>query len=617
VRRKVLLVVAGLVVIAGALSAWVALSAGRDLLAARRALGGSPGDLSGRRLAEARDHIRAALETLRSPPARLLGLVPIARQNVGAVRAVTEATLPVLTTGLELDRALDRVQRVGLMDRGRVTIERLTELRAPLAKEARALEDLAEELDSHRSGWLLPPLWTALDEQLGRTEALRDGAARAADALGLAPAMLGVDEPRRYLVLVLNNSELRGAGGILSGAGTITADDGRLQLSAFEYYRDLADEPPYRKVPAPKDYREHFRAYDAATTRWVATSSSPDVPDVARVAGRLYRVSRGVATDGALVIDARGIASLMPPAARVRVPGTDTVLTRRTFADYVLARVYRELDDQRARRLALIALGSAALDSVLEKGLGGRDSWIDVVRSAAAGHIRFVSFDAEENAVLEAAGVTGELGTPRADGSLVTVQNYGGTKLDYWARRRVRHACELDGDTPVCATEVRIENRTPPGLPPFVYQYRPYGLFKNYVEIYVPRSAELTAVEVDGRAAGFDRKAEDGYDAIGLYVEIPRGTETRVEVGYTLPRARDGFSVELRPQPQAHDAVVSVALTLPPGWERDGPGSIDDGVVRFSGDFDRTLQWTVAPSERTGVPALWADVTRFLREPLF
>jgi hypothetical protein len=216
-----------------------------------------------------------------------------------------------------------------------------------------------------------------------------------------------------------------------------------------------------------------------------------------------------------------------------------------------------------------------------------------------------------------AAGIPGARGRPRADGSLVTVQNYGGTKLDYWARRRVLHACELDDEAPRCATEVRIDNRTPPGLPRFVHQYRPYGLFKNYVEVYVPRSAELTAVEVNGDAVGFDRKAEDGYDAVGLYVEIPRGTETRVEVGYTLPRAPDGFSVELRPQPQANDADLSVALTMPSGGERDGPGAIEDGVLRFSGEFDRTLRWTVAPSERTGLPGLWASLTRFLSEPLF
>ncbi|MFN2490080.1 MAG: DUF4012 domain-containing protein [Actinomycetota bacterium] len=617
-KLRIVVAALALAVVVGALTAYVALTAGSELLAAKGALAGAPQDLGEDALSGARAHVERAVDHLDSLPARALGLVPVARQNIAAVRAVAEATLPVLDSGLELDRRLDIVQRRGLVEDGAVRLDLVAEAEPPLRAEARALEHLERDIERHRSGWLLPPLWSQLDEQLGRTRTLQNSAERAADAARIAPAMLGADGSRRYLVLMLNNAELRGAGGILSGVGTLTTAEGEIEVGDFEYYKDLADDPPYRKVPAPEDFAEHFGRYHADTTRWLATSSTPDVPDAALVAARLYRLVTGVDTDGALVVDARGLTALMPRGARVAVPGTDTMLERDDLAPFVYSRAYEQLEGQSARRDALIALGNVALESVLERGLGDKRSWAGVGEAVAGGHLRFVSFDPSEEAALESLGVSGELGTPASDGSLVTVQNFGGNKLDYWARRDVRHACDLgDGDVAECATGVGISNRAPEGLPRFVYQYRPYGLFKNYVEVYVPHDADITGVDLDGGAARFFEKREDGYTAVGVYAEVPRGERAEVEVRYRLPLGPDGYSLEALPQPQTHDGDLSVALTVPARWTTEGPGTVSDGMLRHRGTFDEALRWRVHPSDRTGIPALWAGVVNFWREPLF
>ena len=616
-KLKVALVALGVVVVVAALGAYVALTAGRELFAARGALSGAPQRLDAEALGGARDHLEAALDDLDSVPARILGVVPVARQNVAAVRTAASSALPVLDAAIGLERRIDAVERAGLMVEGAVDLDLVHALERPLGRQARALARLESNLEGARSGWLLPPLWTQLDGQLERARALSRSARRAVEAVEHAPEMLGASERRTYLVIMLNNAELRGAGGILSGVGTIAAESGRLDLGDFSYYGDLNEEPPYRPVPAPADYERHFRQYDAATTRWVAASSSPDVPDVAIVAARLYELVRGVRTDGVVVVDARGLAALLPPGARIEVPRTGEVLNRDEFAPFVYSRAYEVHQDQTARRDALIGLGASAFEAVLERGLGGPRGWASVADAVAGGHLRFVSFDASEQAALEGLGASGELGTPEVDGTHVTVQNYGGTKLDYWARRRVRHACDLGGGgAATCSTEVTITNRVPRGLPEFVYQYRPYGLFKNYVEVYVPGSARVTGVDHDGEPARFGTAIEDGYEAVGVYVTVPRGTSARVEVRYRLDLGDAGYELEARPQPLTHPSRLEVRVTVPPGWSATGRGGVADGVMAYSGRFDETMEWRVGPSERTGIPALWARLERFWTEPV-
>jgi len=208
---------------------------------------------------------------------------------------------------------------------------------------------------------------------------------------------------------------------------------------------------------------------------------------------------------------------------------------------------------------------------------------------------------------------------PSADGALVTVQNLGGNKLDLYARRTVEHSCEIREDTTVCDTTTEIANRTPRGLTRFQYQYRPYGLFKNYVEIYIPEAARLDGVTAGGRAVRFSNLAEDGYRAIGAYLKIQRGQEGSMRVSYTLPAGERGYTLSVLPQPLARDARVAVNLVAPAGWSLSGPESsrVTDGVLRFGGTLRGPLEFEAGPDARTGLAKLWSGFSRFLREPLF
>src|SRR5690606_5789255 len=87
------------------------------------------------------------------------------------------------------------------------------------------------------------PLVAPLAERLpGLQDVLVDatsGLRTAADVLEVLPGIVGADGPRSYLVLVLNNAELRTAGGIVGAVAVVSADDGRLGLSGYSGAADL------------------------------------------------------------------------------------------------------------------------------------------------------------------------------------------------------------------------------------------------------------------------------------------------------------------------------------------------------------------------------------------
>jgi hypothetical protein len=384
----------------------VGLAAGKELMAARSILGTPAEELEAAQIDAAESHLTKADAHLNSFPARILSLLPIARQNLQAVDAVVDAGAPTLDAAQRVLAARRRVEEDDLLEGGRIKTELIESFSGPLSHQVETLIDLEAELDSHLSGWLLPPVWNAMEEFQDRATELRATARSAKKGTQIAGPMLGMEESRTYLVILMNNSEL-----------------------------------------AAPDFVRRFGRYRANSTVWVNTTASPDVPEVAKAAANLFSLTKKIETDGAILLDPMGIASLMPPEATVEVPGYDQAITRDQLPQFIYSDSYEKLGGvQPRRRRALLHLGEAVFAEVLDGGMN-----VDTLRSAgkamAAQHIRIVSFKASERRVLENAGVSGDIATDAQDNLLVTVQNFGGDKLDYWMRRKLDHRCTIVSKT--------------------------------------------------------------------------------------------------------------------------------------------------------------------------
>jgi hypothetical protein len=618
VRRRVVFGIAAALLLLGGLSLYLGVAIGRELSAARAIFTQPIGELRREDIAEAKGHLIEANRHLDGVAAAILRFVPLARQNIGAIDGAVDAGIPALSDAESLADALEYVEARDLVVDGRVQLSVIEQLEDPLIEQAQSLSVLDAALRENESGWLLPPIWDAVAEMGSRADELHASTRRTARLVDIIAPMLGGEGSRRYLVILVNNSELRGAGGILSGLGTLQADDGSLELGNFNYFGDLADENP-RRVPAPADFEARFARYLANSTEWVNVTASPDVPDVALVASRLYELKTGIETDGVILIDPRGIAALMPSEARLTAPTGREGISKDDLPRFIYSEAYELAQDQDRRRKAILQLGSAAFKRSIEGGLSDRESLEDAGAAVQGQHIRVVSFDRAEQDVLEDAGVTGELAPSTNDNVLVTVQNLGGDKLDYWMDRSVAHTCAvLSQDVARCETKVELTNNAPEGLPLYVVQQkRVYGLYRGFVEVYVPGPAKLTGVQLNDGPAEFYKEHEEARTAVGMYFRTRRNETSTVVVSYDLP-LEEPYALTVTPQPLTEDASLSVQITERNGWLIEGPGQTqaEAAQISFSGPLDATHEWRSVRDNKRGLSAIWRNLEKFLTEPL-
>jgi hypothetical protein len=433
------------------------------------------------------------------------------------------------------------------------------------------------------------------------------GTERAARLLEHARSLLGEPDPRTYLVMSINNAELRGGGGLLSGIGTITFDGGAIEVGP-QYPREFFVRKPYQSVPAPAPYLQRYGSFKANTTLWANVTYSPDLVDDALVATRLFEKETGTATDGALIVDPRGLEALIPPGTTIPLPGTDQSLADTDLARWIYSDAYAQYDDDDERRAAILEVGRLALSSALDGGLEP-GSIQELGAAVSGGHVALISFDQEELAALEDLGLATTVGEDATgDYLLAAAQNFGdgrgeGTKLDYWIERSVRHGCAID-DAGVarCAAEIALENQAPEGLTRYVAG-EPYALLRSYVEVMIPRAAELTGIYVDGQPSEYRPYVEQDVRSIAVYVRVPRLERRVITVEYELP-AREDYSLVLRPQPLAHDANVKLLLRVPQGWSVSSPLVADGDVYTFDGSLTGTIRVHAQPDRRLGLSAL-------------
>ena len=424
-KKRILLGLALLVLLFLILLAFVVIPVRDDLLAARRILRGPLEKLNDERVEEAKAHVESALGKLDSFPAKVLGLVPFVGGNLDAVERVSERVPPALDAGLVLKTEAEALEDGGVLDRGRVKVEALASLEGPLEDQVETLTALEEELAAHTTGSLWPSLWEAFYEFRYEISEIRHDAEDFGRLLAEIDSLLGQEAERTYLILLLNNSELRGAGGVLTGVGTMTADHGELKLGAFtSVHRLRADRAV--NVEVPLDF-ERFTKYEAnSTSLWLNTTYSPDVPDVALVASRMYEEVTGTKTDGVMAVDPRGIAALMPQDATLEVRGVGEDVSTADLADFIYSDAYEEFNDQQQRRDAILELGARAFKLILEADLDDRDDIQRVADAFSGGHLRVVSFEESEQEALSAVEASGDLAPAPGDSVLITAQNAGG-----------------------------------------------------------------------------------------------------------------------------------------------------------------------------------------------
>ena len=348
---------------------------------------------------------------------------------------------------------------------------------------------------------------------------------------------------------------------------------------------------------------------------------SPDFPVVGKVVSELYPQSGGQPVDGVLAVDPQGLAALLKLTGPVRVPDWPDPISKDNVVDVTLRDAYAAFARTPDRADFLGDVAKRAVDVATSEDLGKPGTIADALGPAArAGHLSLYFTRPKEESIARTLNADGAVPRTKGDSLMVVTQNAGANKIDYYLRRHVHYALEIEPNAAGTSghvhgrIEVGLENTAPDaGLPQSVIGPSEgledrfvAGENFSYLSVYTPLG--VTGVRVDDAPSEVEFAKELGRNVFSAWLHInSRTVKTLVlDVEGDVPLDDGWYDLELLRQPFLTPDDVTVDLTLPRGWRFAGAEDatvVDDrrassavGLVE-----DRPVRVRVEPSAGLGL----------------
>ncbi len=508
-------------------------------------------------------------DDLGAPWAQASRLVPIASQHRNAGAALSGAAAAATETIQRQLRAVD-LDSLRIVD-GRIDVDAVRSLQAPMRELQSALGELEGAVDDARSDWLVSPIQDELDELQLEIDEQQELGDKAVAALEVAPAILGANGERVYLVMFTTPAEARGQGGFMGNYAELTVDDGRITMSNFGRHTDLneAGDRPRRLVEAPTDWLARYSQFGfrkgpdlvVGEVPWSNITISANFPSTAQVAAELYPQSGGRPIDGVISLDVFATEALVGLIGPLEVEGAAQPLTGATTADFLLLEQYTSVGSKEERVDLLETVARETFDALLTTN---PPDPIDLGRALApmVDQRRLMGWarDAAEQAVISTAGMDGTVlsGLDGADGVAVTVVNASGNKIDTFLRRSYEYRTAAEHDE----LRLRLTNGAPSeGYPDYVIGNSvglPDGWSRLWLTVYLTRT--VSSASIDGAELRLDPGFEAGLNAYSAFIDIGPGETADIALQLEPAGQPIGDRVTFEPSPLASEERWTVEV---------------------------------------------------------
>jgi protein-tyrosine-phosphatase len=572
VRRlwPMLLAVAILVVAVLAAAGWVAvtgLSAKRELEVSRplvsqarqQVLDGETSDAT-QTVNDLQRHTAKARQNTDGPVWSLAAKAPFLGDDVAAVRMTTRAVDDVAQQILPPLVALsDTVSPDKLRASGnRINLAPLQKAAPALTASATHAAQIKTQVDGIDTQGLTGPVARAVTSVRGKINELAATTASAARAAALIPPMLGADGTRRYFLAFQNPAEARGTGGLLGAYGVLEADHGRLRIKHLGPNTELTN-PKKLPIDLGKDYHA---LYGRTPPDWVNGNVSPNFPDAGRIWTAMWRQEFHQNLDGVIATDPVALGYMLAATGPAPLPGGGQVTAANATAvtmKNVYAR-YPASSQNTIRDRYLQGVAGAVFARLLSGEGDPKTLAVQLAKSAGEGRLLVYSAHAKEQQQLEQSSLAGDVpDTARPFAGLV-VNNYSGSKLDYYLDRTLayrRSSCPAADGTSTSTITVTLKNDPPKGLPAYVVLQLdtrgyvgkpPRGANSEYVEVLATHGAQLVGATLDGKELLVTGAQSQGHAVFAFNVALLPGQARTIVLHLTEPTTR-GKPVLMRPQP--------------------------------------------------------------------
>lgn len=380
----------------------------------------------------------AAKDEVSGPLWNVAAKLPVVGSDISSVQKAADVLDDFSTTTLpELQDMATTLTAMEFSDgNGGLNLEPIITVAAKLTTVDATLQEQADAINALPDA-TVPQIQDALGKGKTKLTTLAGTISSLSDLVNMMPSFLGKDGQRNYVLIAQTNSEIRSAGGLCGSLGSVTANNGSINVGDFHADTEFS-------VGNAGEY-----VGENQSTLWsglsfgydiMNISLSPDFSQVAKMAARFWQQqSFGFEqVDGVMSLDPVALGTLLDVTGSVTL-SDGRVLDSSNAADFLLNGVYKEVDiaqtDAYFAETAAQVVHNTFSNMSASKLVGLARKMIELAENR---HVYFWSFHDEDVETLREAGFTHEI-TDDAANPFTGLYLYEvkASKIDYYCKRSV------------------------------------------------------------------------------------------------------------------------------------------------------------------------------------
>ncbi|MDM7887432.1 DUF4012 domain-containing protein [Curtobacterium sp. RHCJP20] len=447
---------------------------------------------------------------------------------------------------------------------GKVDLDPLVKAQPAVARAAKTVARAERDASAIDTSDTLSPVTSAVNQLRNALRSASDEVDTADRVVQLAPAMLGNEGERNYVLLFQNNAELRAGGGIPGAVALLKVQDGAISLGDQAAGSSFG---PYDESVLPLDPGTRT-LYGEITGRYMQdVTLTPRFDLSAELTREMWKQKFGQQVDGVLAVDPVTLSYILRATGPVQLPTGDR-LTADNAVQFLLSDVYAKYPDPSVQDLFFASAASAVFDKVSTGSFDAKQFVSALTQGEQEGRLRLWSATKAEQAQLEGTPLAGDL--PVATTSLrqfgVYLNDGTASKMDYYLEKTVSvgaSVCRADG-RPTSAVEVTITNSAPAdaatSLPEYVtgggLSGTAPGKIKTLVAVYAPEGSIYLGSTQDGRQAPVQTVMDGEHPVVQLQTLLAPGESTTFRVAFLGDQKEAKAAVDVLSTPGAKQSKV-------------------------------------------------------------
>ncbi|MCL5438566.1 MAG: DUF4012 domain-containing protein [Patescibacteria group bacterium] len=386
------------------------------------------------------------------------------------------------------------------------------------------------------------------------------------------PDLLGEKTEKKYLVLFLNDKELRPTGGFITAYAILRIDKGVIHFdNASDIYN--LDNTIMNKPKAPEPILKYLPKVYNLNLR--DSNLSPDFIESMKTFESLYNKSSGkVKVDGIIAIDTSILVST------IKILDDEVYAGGIKFTSKIDKRcdcpeVIYVLEDNISRPVNYVKgpgrkdLLGVLMYAIMEKALKSSPGtywgplFQELLKQTNEKHVLFYVYDKDAQTGIEALNAAGRVKSFDGDYFYLDEANFGGQKSNMYIKEDVEQKYEVKSDGSIIKT-ITVNYKNP--YPPSDCNEERGNLCLNAVlrdwfRVYVPKGSEI--VDSVGSEVKISTYEEFGKTVLDGFLTVkPLGT-AKLTISYKLPfKVKPGSSLPLliQKQPGTYDNTYTIKM---------------------------------------------------------